>query len=204
MSGPSVTTPRLKCPQQVDPVFNTYGKSWGAYLNGRLMVRGLASARMMKKEMADGVEVEEVAMDFAAADAGGAVPMMNASAKMSLAESTAVTTTEESSGTAVEESVGAGETFAYRESNVPLAFFRPSLVTDREGRLALSFTVPDANTTWGLRMLAFTDSLLSATFARDVIASKDIMVQPNLPRFVRTGDRAVVQASVMNATDVVQ
>ena len=204
MSGPSVTTPRLKCPPQVDPVFNTYGKSWGAYLNGRLMVRGLASTRMMKKEMADGVEVEEVAMDFAAADAGGAVPMMNASAKMSLAESTAVTTTEESSGTAVEESVGAGETFAYRESNVPLAFFRPSLVTDREGRLALSFTVPDANTTWGLRMLAFTDSLLSATFARDVIASKDIMVQPNLPRFVRTGDRAVVQASVMNATEEVQ
>ena len=53
-------------------------------------------------------------------------------------------------------------------------------------------------------MLAFTDSLLSATFARDVIASKDIMVQPNLPRFVRTGDRAVVQASVMNATEEVQ
>lgn len=38
--------------------------------------------------------------------------------------------------------------FTYRDSNVPLAFFRPSLVTDSEGRLELKFTLPDANTTW--------------------------------------------------------
>lgn len=205
LSAPSVKFPRLKCPQQVDPAFNTYGRSWSSYLNGRLMVRGLSTSRVMKMQMTDGIEVEET-MDFAAAaDAGGAAPMMmNASAKMM---AKAESSEEESADVATEDgedSHGSGETFAYRESSVPLAFFRPSLVTDGDGRLALTFTVPDANTTWGFRMLAFTDSLLSATLSRDVVASKDIMVQPNLPRFVRTGDRALVMASVMNATEVQQ
>lgn len=91
--------------------------------------------------------------------------------------------------------------FQYRDREVPLAFFRPMLTTDEEGRLSFSFSVPNANTTWGFRAVAYTDSLLSTSFAKDVIANKPVMVQPNLPRFLRAGDKAIVQALVMNNSD---
>lgn len=205
LSAPAVSTPRLKCPGQVVPEFNTYGRSWNSYMYGRMMIRGLATSRKMAAtddKIEEVMTVEEAVYDTA--DAGAAAPMFNAAAKGAGLAENAVMTSDESVEADAVETPDARETFAYRESEVPLALFRPSLVTDSEGRLALTFTVPDANTTWGVRVLAFTDSLLSATLARDVVASKDIMVKPNLPRFVRTGDRAVIQASVMNATDAVQ
>lgn len=98
-----------------------------------------------------------------------------------------------------------GETpFTYRDGETPLAFFRPMLTTDADGRLSFSFTVPNANTTWSFNALAFTDKLLTTTASTTVLANKPIMVQPNLPRFLRTGDRAVILASVMNNSDSVQ
>ena len=93
--------------------------------------------------------------------------------------------------------------FAYRDGETPLAFFRPMLTTDADGRLSFSFTVPNANTTWSFNALAFTDKLLTTTASATVLANKPIMVQPNLPRFLRTGDRAVILASVMNNSDSV-
>ncbi|MDE6378474.1 MAG: hypothetical protein K2K72_07000 [Duncaniella sp.] len=93
------------------------------------------------------------------------------------------------------------EPFAYREAVAPLAFFRPDLVTDSDGRLALKFTVPDANASWRLRLLALTDSLLSANFTGELTVSRRLMVQPNLPRFVRNGDTVVIPVNVMNSTD---
>lgn len=94
--------------------------------------------------------------------------------------------------------------FSYRPAEQPLAFFRPMLSTDREGRMTFSFTAPNANTTWRLCAMAFTDDVTSATFSRDVLSNKPVMVQPNLPRFLRSGDRAVILASVMNNTDSTQ
>ena len=92
-------------------------------------------------------------------------------------------------------------TFHIQRPEVPLAFFKPMLETAADGRLSLTFTVPNANTTWGLRAVAFTDSLLSTTFMSEVTASKPVMVQPNLPRFLRVGDKVIIEASVMNGSD---
>ena len=91
--------------------------------------------------------------------------------------------------------------FEYRESETPLAFYKPTLNTDSEGRLSVSFRVPNANTTWKLRALAFTDSLLTDLYSANIIANKPVMVQPNLPRFVRTGDSIDINALVMNNSD---
>lgn len=96
---------------------------------------------------------------------------------------------------------GGEPAFAYRDSEVPLAFFRPMLTTADDGRLTFSFTVPNANTTWSFNAMAYTRDLLSAHFQADVIAAKPVMVQPNLPRFVRSGDRVEIPAIVMNNTD---
>ena len=91
--------------------------------------------------------------------------------------------------------------FNYRDSEVPLAFFRPMLATDADGLLSFRFTAPNANTTWKFNAIAFTDSLETAEFSASVIANKPIMIQPNLPRYLRIGDSAEVRASVMNNSD---
>ena len=88
-----------------------------------------------------------------------------------------------------------------RDNETPLAFFRPMLTTDTLGNLTYSFTVPNANTTWLFNAIAYNNDLDVAHFARNVIANKPLMVQPNLPRFLRQGDNAVVKASVMNNSD---
>ncbi|MDE6527707.1 MAG: hypothetical protein K2L78_01505, partial [Muribaculaceae bacterium] len=89
----------------------------------------------------------------------------------------------------------------YRPSEMPLAFFRPMLQTDAEGNLEVTYEVPDANTTWILRALAYNRELLTASDAVQIVASKPLMVSCNAPRFLRTGDRVKLQASVMNAAD---
>lgn len=89
----------------------------------------------------------------------------------------------------------------YRDAEMPLAFFRPMLTTDDKGNMTFSFTAPNANTTWKLCALAFTDDMLTSTMSREIISNKPVMVQPNLPRFLRTGDKALIGASVMNNSD---
>lgn len=86
----------------------------------------------------------------------------------------------------------------YRPSEIPLAFFAPMLTTDDKGNLTYSFTVPNANTTWVLNALGYNDNLATSVDICEVISSKPVMVEPNMPRFLRTGDKAVIRASVMN------
>ncbi|MDE6491493.1 MAG: hypothetical protein K2L49_10085, partial [Muribaculaceae bacterium] len=77
------------------------------------------------------------------------------------------------------------------------------LTTDADGRMHFSFTAPDPNTTWKLCAIAFSRELLSGTLPHEIISSKPVMVQPNMPRFLRSGDNARLLASVMNNTDTV-
>ena len=90
---------------------------------------------------------------------------------------------------------------ALRENETPLAFFRPMLTTDTLGNLSYSFTVPNANTTWLFNAIAYDNNMDVAHFARNVIANKPIMVQPNVPRFLRNSDMTTIKASVMNNSD---
>lgn len=94
--------------------------------------------------------------------------------------------------------------FQYREEISPLAFFRPTLTTDANGELEFSFTVPNANTSWRLNAFAFTESLLSTSITRTFVANRPIMVTPNLPRFLRSGDKVDISALVVNNTDETQ
>lgn len=88
--------------------------------------------------------------------------------------------------------------FAYRDSEALQGFWMPELVIDADGKAGLTFTVPDAVTTWAFKAFAWTDDLRAAAFDRDFVASKPVMVIPQLPRFLRTGDKARVVATVYN------
>ena len=81
------------------------------------------------------------------------------------------------------------------------AFFFPELRTDKDGNIEFSFTMPEALTQWKLMTLAHTKDLASGYAERTVITQKDLMVQPNAPRFLREGDQMEFTAKIVNLSD---
>ena len=82
-----------------------------------------------------------------------------------------------------------------------LAFFAAGLRTDSTGTVTYRFTVPELLTRWNVRGLAYTRDIKVGTMDRTLVTSKPLMVQPNMPRFLRHGDSIVLMAKVMNLTD---
>lgn len=80
------------------------------------------------------------------------------------------------------------------------AFFFPDLLTDRDGSVVLRFTTPDALTRWKVLGMAHTKTLEVAHFTKEATTSKPLMVVPNLPRFLRHGDRITLTTKI-NATE---
>ena len=87
-----------------------------------------------------------------------------------------------------------------RENLNETAFFYPTLVTDAKGMVALKFTLPEALTTWRFLGLAHDKDLNTALLEDEAIASKTVMVQPNMPRFVRQNDQAAIVSRIVNTS----
>ncbi len=81
------------------------------------------------------------------------------------------------------------------------AFFYPNLVTDSSGNAQISFITPDALTQWKFMALAYTKDMKTGSFVRKFTARKALMVIPNLPRFVRQGDRLTFTARLSNLSE---
>lgn len=81
------------------------------------------------------------------------------------------------------------------------AFFFPQLRTDSTGAVEFSFTMPEALTTWKLQALAHTKDLALGYSTRNLITQKQLMVQPNMPRFLREGDKMEWSAKIVNLSD---
>jgi len=80
------------------------------------------------------------------------------------------------------------------------AFFYPRLTTDADGQAEISFTLPESLTEWKFMGFAHTNDVHYGLITATVTASKDFMVQPQLPRFLRTGDEATLQTRIFNQT----
>ncbi len=87
-----------------------------------------------------------------------------------------------------------------RPVEMPVAFFKPSLNADGQGVVDIDFDVPNFNTTWKFRMLAYDSEMRSATLTLNTVAAKKVMVRSNPPSFLRTGDVATVSAMLFNNT----
>lgn len=81
------------------------------------------------------------------------------------------------------------------------AFWFPQLQTDAEGNISFSFTMPEALTEWKLQLMAHTKDLKMAMDEQTVITQKELMVQPNAPRFFRQGDQLELVSKVVNLSD---
>ena len=188
------------------PTLNDYGQGWGlndriyfdsgvAYVTGSVknemaVMRSSAPQRMMMKS---------------AATAMGA--MASADADMAVVEEAEA----EADDAVSEEGMidGAGNAGAkdnddtpnLRETECPVAFFMPDLVSDSEGIVKVEFTVPNFNTTWAFQLIGYDSQLQTAKSTLEAVASKPIMVSTHAPRFVRTGDSIELTATVFNNSD---
>lgn len=78
------------------------------------------------------------------------------------------------------------------------AFFYPQLTTDADGNVKIKFTIPESLTKWKFLGLAHTQDLKVGTISEEVVTQKDLMVVPNMPRFLREGDKITLSAKVSN------
>ena len=88
-----------------------------------------------------------------------------------------------------------------RENFAETAFFYPQLRTHEKGEVSISFVLPESLTRWTFMGLAHTRNVDYGKIEATATASKEFMLQPNMPRFVRVGDKANIAASLMNLSD---
>ena len=94
-----------------------------------------------------------------------------------------------------------GDKPAIRENLNETAFFYPALTSDANGDVAIKFTLPESVTTWRFMGLATDKDMNNVLVENEAVATKKMMVQPNMPRFMRLGDKGWITARVINTTD---
>lgn len=128
---------------------------------------------------------------------------LSSAATMRLRGTTAISESEVEDA-AEEEGEIVEPVVSLRENFNETAFFYPTLRTNENGEVMLSFTLPESLTTWRLLGLAHTQDMLTALLDERVVAQKDLMAQLSLPRFLRQGDEASLSASIYNINKVQQ
>ena len=87
-----------------------------------------------------------------------------------------------------------------RENLNETAFFYPALESDNQGNVAINFTLPESVTTWKFMGLAHDKEMRNGCLVDEAVAQKTVMVQPNMPRFLREGDKATIVAKLSNTS----
>ncbi len=169
------------------PEINLYGKSLIGSLYG--------SSRIMYKmncsvATADGVS-NDMALEESAVEAPTAAITVRGSHNLYAGKAELAEDEAEMNGEAKGE---------LRPVEMPVAFFKPALIADKNGELEISFEVPDFNTSWLFNLLSYDKSLNSGIITLEAVSSKPVMVQSNLPRFLRTGDVITLPATIYNNT----
>ena len=159
---------------------DVYPSSYGRYY----FSRGAMMGSHMRMKAAGMVMDEAVAM----------------AAPMEVAEEKAMVETNEAVDTSV-ETPQEEASVQVRENLNETAFFYPQLTTAPDGSVALKFTLPESLTTWHLLGLAHTKDLCYGTIEGLSVAQKDVMIQPNVPRFLREGDAATIAARIFNTSE---
>ena len=152
-----------------------YGGSPRAALTGSLKIRGRSAANaVMNQEAVTDMVLQEEMVETSAQE------------KVEMGSS--------------EELAETGD-IQIRENFAETAFFYPQLRTNEKGEVSISFVLPESLTRWKFMGLAHTRNVDYGKIEATATASKEFMLQPNMPRFVRVGDKANIAASLMNLSD---
>ena len=151
-----------------------------------IRVRGMGMVYKARAATAVAMDVEEMAVAEAA-------PMMNVAAQKAV-----VVEEKATADNAMAETAEENAEVAVRENLDETAFCYPALETDQDGDIILKFTLPESLTTWRFMGVANTTDMLYGGIEGETIAQKDVMIQPNMPRFIRMGDEAELSARIFN------
>ena len=155
------------------PSWQTYGYPFVSYYMSRSVMTNMKMAAA-GKVMADSMDDMKMEMAEEAAD----------NAAGSYAESEIV---EESQ---------------FRPVELPVAFFYPDLKANENGEVMVRFMVPDYNTTWQFQLTGYNNELKYSSLTLDAVSTKPVIVKTNLPRFIRTGDKVEISATLYNNTNM--
>jgi hypothetical protein len=142
-----------------------------------------AAPRMMAKSMSVRGNDESNGSDFADLAAAGSGGTNNGTIQKESSQSTST---------------------QVRENLNETAFFYPQLMSDSKGDVSIKFTLPESLTTWRFMGLAHTTDMNYGMIEGETVAKKDVMVQPDMPRFVRVGDQTTIVARIFNTSDNIQ
>ena len=133
--------------------------------------------------------------------AANAVMNQEAVTDMVLQEEMVETSAQEKAEMGSSEELAETGDIQIRENFAETAFFYPQLRTNETGEVSISFVLPESLTRWKFMGLAHTQNVDYGKIEATATASKEFMLQPNMPRFVRVGDKANIAASLMNLSD---
>ena len=133
--------------------------------------------------------------------AANAVMNQEAVTDMVLQEEMVETSAQEKAEMGSSEELAETGDIQIRENFAETAFFYPQLRTNEKGEVSISFVLPESLTRWTFMGLAHTRNVDYGKIEATATASKEFMLQPNMPRFVRVGDKANIAASLMNLSD---
>lgn len=185
------------------PTVNDYGMGWGLDYIGDVVVRGygvmrksamVGSVQTTSLALVDDVKNEVMDMEEEVEADEAVVPREPAAEGN--AENAMIRGMANAGGASAEE-----HTPELRETECPVAFFMPDLISDKDGIVDIDFTVPNFNTTWAFQLIGYDRELQTAKTTLEAVASKPIMVSTHAPRFVRTGDAIDLTAIVFNNSD---
>ena len=89
-------------------------------------------------------------------------------------------------------------TLETRRNFAETAFFYPNIQTNEEGEASFTFTLPESVTTWKFMAFAHDKDMNYGFLTDDAVAQKTVMIQPNMPRFLRIGDKGVLSSQLSN------
>ena len=175
-----------------DLMYSHFDRDVIDYWGPRIMAYGGGALRAAPNMMMKNAAVESEAMEMADVDIDMDAAGMTKKDQEDLADEKAA----DEQSTANEK-----DTPQIRENFNETAFFIPQAVADAEGRISLKFTLPESVTTWRFIGMASDRDINYGITTAQAVAKKDVMVIPNMPRFVRTGDKATISARLANTTD---
>lgn len=160
-----------------------------------------------RREMADGAMPPPVPAPMAGGVGGGVGVMANAAVMVESATgydtSVSLQSVKDQADRKTPETAKQPDldSITARKNLQETAFFFPHLQSDAEGVVRVSFTVPEALTTWNVFAFAHDREVRSGFLQSQTITAKELMLQPNPPRFLREGDRLEFTVKVSNQSD---
>ena len=146
----------------------------------------------------DGVPFDKIPTDFKEADVQNIQVLKDASATVLYgargANGVVIITTKAGASKALDN-------VQARTNLNETAFFYPNLKTDANGNVIIEFTTPESLTEWKFMALAHTTDLKTGYLEQNVRTQKDLMVVPNMPRFLREGDKISISSKINNLSD---